>query len=566
MTSARNRRNGKFTAIGVAGLACAAAGLAVDVSSAQDGKAIIMKNDGAAPMIAMFDHVDFADLRTPDFVKRDLPTFDKKLVLSDEQLAAVERQLDAYLEAFKKLAEEHLPKKHEGPMAFRLGGGEAGEGGEPGIFLGLEEGELPEGLELGELEGEFPEGLGVDVNVQVGAQITEGEEQGGEGAGDDDGGPAVAIKIATPDGQELPEEVRKQLEEKAAKMAEEIKRKVEAQLAEGGEPGALPLLGGNLPSIEEMKARNEEMQAKAEAFREAKAQLRSEFVLEVQTSTLAPAQVERWPALERALLRSKSLPKGRLSGERTDLLKVLDELELNEAEADALGEQMEAYELAMDSALRHRNQFVGDAHSKVNKAMQANDPDKALSIIDRATDLRLAVRNLNLQFMETMGSMLPKERAEAFRASALRASYPRVYGRSFGQRVFAAAKKLEGLEQDALEQIVDLERAYGAELDVVNAQIKQAIDRHEPSESRRPIEHMKEMMERRGDDMPGMVFMERDERGPIDQAMQRRRDLDSRYLNLIKGMLSAEQAAQLPKAPARRTMEPVLIELPSQAQ
>src|SRR5262245_47119756 len=83
----------------------------------QDGaQTITMQSDHgpgggtAAPTIAFFGSMDFGDLRQPEFLLRDLPLFVEKLALSEEQKLAVQRTIEAYLQAFEKLAMEHLPK------------------------------------------------------------------------------------------------------------------------------------------------------------------------------------------------------------------------------------------------------------------------------------------------------------------------------------------------------------------------------------------------------------------------------------------------------------------------
>src|SRR4029077_46795 len=131
-----------------------------------------------------------------------------------------------------------------------------------------------------------------------------------------------------------------------------------------------------------------------EAFGKAKAQLRQKFVADAQTQ-LAQPQVEKWPALERALLREKSLPQGRLSGERTDLFKVVKAAAIDDASRTAIAPQLDQYDLALDSALRQRNDFLDGADEKIDKAMQEQNFDRALSLTDRAAAMHVAVRSVN---------------------------------------------------------------------------------------------------------------------------------------------------------------------------
>ena len=54
------------------------------------------------------------------------------------------------------------------------------------------------------------------------------------------------------------------------------------------------------------------------------------------------------------------------------------------------------------------------------------------------------------------------------------ASYPRVYRTTPGTRIFEAARQLEGLDEDTLMTILELEGPYRSQLEAVNAEIPTA--------------------------------------------------------------------------------------------
>lgn len=535
---------------------------------------IVSRNDdgtGGAPQIMHFSMPDIFALRQPDFIKRDLAIFKDKLVLSDAQAASLERQIEAYLARFAALKKEKLAGDGDGPMVFAFGGGIGEDGEEAPMGMMIAAGnpdEMPEIdlSELEEMEGDLPDGMNVDVGVRMTAAVPgPGGEGGGAAAvpagGHEDGGPEVSVQFTSPNGEDLPEEVRQQLEKRAADIAEKIKAEVAKQQAEnpqGGHEGGEDLVAAALPgmgNIEDLQKRQEEMAQRAEEFGKAKVELRQKFVTEAQTP-LAPTQVEHWPALERALLREKSLPKGRLPGESTDLFKVARAVSLDESQNGSIAVQLDQYDLALDNALRQRNDFVEDASQKVDKAMQEQHFDRALSIIDKATAMRMAVRGVNLQFSETIATLLPADKAEAFRAAYLKTSYPMVYRQTFGSRTFAAAAKIEGLSDQTRTSIADLQKAYQAELTNVNEQIRKAIDQNDPKETRRPIEHMKQIA---AGTPPEEAFDLLDDPQAVRKAFARRQELDKRYAKSVADLLTPEQAAQLPKPPTVRAGEPIII-------
>jgi hypothetical protein len=550
------------------GLAVVPAVTAAMLAHGQSAQMIRMEDDGAggAPQIMHISMPDFGELRQPEFTQRDVPAFTEKLVLSEAQTNVIEALIAAYLDAFKNLVSEALPKPPDGPMAIKLGmdgeDGELGGDGEQGAFV-LDMGEAMPAIgevmlddpEMAELQGRMPRSMAVGVELRMTAPGPDGEPS----PVPDDGNvqPGVSISFESPDGEVIPEEVRTKLEEAAARIAEKMKAQVEQRLAAAGgaDPNeALPF--GGATSIEELQQRQEEMASQIEEFRKQRATLRQKFVADAQAN-LIPEQIERWPALERTLLRNKSIPKGRLAGERVDLMKVLAGVEMSESEKSALASPVEAYEVAMDGALKRRDQFLATAHRNIDRAMQDNDPDKALSIIDKATDLRLAVRSINRQFAQALAAQMPEPIASAFNDRLLKSTYPMVYQTTRGQKTFEAALRIEDVSGETRSSIESLQQFYARELADVNAQIRQAVDKHEPLEPRLAMEHTRDVMS----GAPPSAFIGGED-NPVREAFARRRALDDRYCKLVADFLTPEQAATLPKAPQKNASGPVIITLP----
>jgi hypothetical protein len=515
---------------------------------------MVVNDDGSGPMIRHFSMPDLMDLRTPDFIQRDLPIFQEKLVLSEAQAAAIERQITVYLEAFEQLKKSLLNVPGAEPMIIsgtKMAGedGQPGEGQEGAFVFAPAGGELPM-ISLDEL-AEMGEG---EMSLDIGVRMMAEDDEGGAWATDDTG-PSVSVEFQN--SEDLPEEVRKQLEEHAKAMAERITAQLEqqrAKAADGGE-AASPLLPpmGDISKIEERQAKIAEA---AKEFRKAKTQLRHEFVTEAQT-TLTPTQVERWPALERALLREKSLPKGRLSGERTDLYKIVKPMTLDQAQLAAIAPHLDAYDLELDGALRQRDTVLEDVGPKIDKAMSEQDFDRALAAIDRATAARVAVRSINERYIDAISGLLAADVASAFRNATSKAAYPRIYRATFADKTFAAAYKIEGLDEQTAARVREFEQAYRVEREEYDARIRRAIDKHQPLEPRRPIEHMKSMQAGERSEGMGKMLGADD---PIREAYDKRRELDERYAKQIASVLTPEQVAQLPKPPAvRKPGEPIII-------
>ncbi|MEE9531206.1 MAG: hypothetical protein V3W52_09455, partial [Syntrophobacteria bacterium] len=129
-------------------------------------------------------------------------------------------------------------------------------------------------------------------------------------------------------------------------MAERIRERLEQAEAEGGPPTQALDAGG---AAEQRRQYFDELRESTKKFQRARDALRQDFVNEVR-SQLSAEQLELWPGLERALTRIKTLPEGRLDGERTSLLRIVAGLGLDQEQQQAVAEALTAYELQLHEA------------------------------------------------------------------------------------------------------------------------------------------------------------------------------------------------------------------------
>ena len=523
-------------------------------------------DDGSGPQMLHVSMPDFHRLHTPDFLRTDLPIFAETLRLDEFQRLLVGVLLDTYLSEFKRLAVESLPAMPAGAVgAFHRSHEDAHDETGPGLTAG--EGGL-DGI-IREAFGNADEISSLDIDIEGPAMIAVMiEASAGEGSDDvaagdqvfevvtDDesagGGGAEAsvfISVAGAGDIELPEELRKKLEEKAQELVEKIHERMRDNEAEGLDGLAGEISPAN--RIEERRQHFREISEKAKAFVRTKARLREEFVTQV-LAQLSGEQLERWPSLDRTLTRHKKLPQGRLDGERIDLLKVVEKLGLDEIEREAITQQLYDYEVSLHDALVARDAFLIDAGEAVDKALASGNADKALSVVDRSTAFRVAVRTVNEQFTDTIAARLSDPNDARLPQMVRRASYPRVYRRTRAQKAFDAALALGGLDEDTRTGIDDLQEAYDEGLEVINERLRQTIHKNQPLEPRRPIEHTKEIMSGEA-----AVFNPGDD--PIRSAFRKRSEFDERFMKQLYAMFTLEQVATLPKLPSQTRREPIIV-------
>ena len=282
--------------------------------------------------------------------------------------------------------------------------------------------------------------------------------------------------------------------------------------------------------------------------------LYNQFVSDVKVQ-LTDDQLVMWPAFDRFLVREKTLPKGRLSGEDVNLFMVLDDVGLSDEAFDSISGSLDDYELRLHGALKARNDFLLNSAAQMYKAMKDGDASDARRILERQVNFREAVRNVNDEFRATFTSAIESdEERMALEAAILEESYSRIYRTTTAQRAFDAAINLETLSEDQMISIAELERAYLSELGPRNSELVRLLRQTEGIEQVERGERMVAMMS--GDMSRGMPWMgggggeDSKEEQRYDEAMERRGELDENYIERLNAMLTPEQQEAMPR---RRT-------------
>lgn len=284
----------------------------------------------------------------------------------------------------------------------------------------------------------------------------------------------------------------------------------------------------------------ERMMGPLAAWEREKAVLRDQFLANVQTQ-LGPGQIDRWPALERALRREKDLPQSELSGEGVDLVAVVGRLDLPGTVRNDIEPTLVEYEAQLDAALVTRTQRIESLQPAVREAMQAMDFERGLQVMQQIMAARIEVRNAQDRGIEAIAEAMPQEQADLFRREAWEIAYPKVYGPNPTIAFIAAAKAIAGLTPEQAEGIASIERDYLAQLDVRDARLRELYRIEEPKEPQRRFERI--IRRQRGEtpsrELAGEPQSIRDVRGE-------REELGRRTREAILALLTPDQTANLP--------------------
>ena len=133
------------------------------------------------------------------------------------------------------------------------------------------------------------------------------------------------------------------------------------------------------------------------------------------------------------------------------------------------------------------------------------------------------MRGVNERYIDSIAALLPSDAASEFKTTSLRKAFPRAYGTTRAQQIFNKILALDSLTPERRAEIERLHASYLAELEIANHHVQAAILKHQPAESRRMIEHTRDMT--RGKDDPHDPFGD----DPVRAAARKLKDAIPNY-------------------------------------
>jgi hypothetical protein len=266
--------------------------------------------------------------------------------------------------------------------------------------------------------------------------------------------------------------------------------------------------------------------------------LAEQFVEDLR-GLLNEEQMQAWPPFERKLFRLKYLRNGQLPSENLDLTIHVINLKLDAGRMEELAPLMLEYEQVLHEALRRRESYLQASQAELIEAIQGNNPTLGIEVAERQVALRKEVRDVNERYTLTIASALPEDTSGTFLDKVREATYPRVYRLVPAQRAFKAAKELDELAAETLEAIVALEVDFLTELQGYNEHLVQIIRDYEPLK-------IKNKVEQAAGRLSGQIPQSLQD--PTREEFAKRREISTRYMDLLKALLTPEQFASLPGA------------------
>lgn len=278
-----------------------------------------------------------------------------------------------------------------------------------------------------------------------------------------------------------------------------------------------------------------DMGAQMETFRKARVAMETGFFNDMK-AVLTPAQVEKFPRIERQRRREQTIGFGLMSGERADLVRIVGELELPADQSAPLDPVLQQYEVDLDRELQNRNKLFEESQSRVREMFEQGATDEMQRALEQGREASTRVREVNRRYARQIESLLPDEPRERFAERVRRESFPMIYRPSFATRVVDAAAAMEDLDDSQKSAIASIRDAYVRESTTLNRQLEQATVKQEETLT------VQDLMSR------GFRGMGSEE---TEALRDKRRELDNSTMDKVRAILTPEQAEKLPRRDER---------------
>jgi len=258
-------------------------------------------------------------------------------------------------------------------------------------------------------------------------------------------------------------------------------------------------------------------------------------VLADVSGLLSPEQSGSWPRVERMRRREGTMQQSFVAGERVDLVRLVEGLELSKEQMSDVQPTIEAYELELDRDLAERNKAREEAMGQAAELMRNGEMDRLQEMFSANREKSVKVRDVNRKFARQLQNLVPVEKQGKFDGEFKKQSFPMVYREYYPVRALDAAVAMPELEATQRDAIGAVRETYRRDEAALNGRHEKAWEENEASMS------------------VGRMFMGgMGQSDALREIREARQSLETETLNKVKAILSPEQFAKLPE---RRSME-----------
>jgi len=265
-------------------------------------------------------------------------------------------------------------------------------------------------------------------------------------------------------------------------------------------------------------------------------------------SILTAEQSQMWPTFERSRRREAAatgFTPFQVSGERADVIKILDRIDISAETKTQLEPVLTAYEEELDVALVKRNDLQEKSEGQGRNlfrgfgggGMDEESMTKIEKLVEENRESMMRVRDVHKRYASQVEGLLPTEQAEKFKYEFKRASYPQIYRERYTTRMIDSVEKFEDLSAEQKSSLIAIKETYANESAALAKRGEAAQDEQEKNFSFRKM-------------MEGGMFGGGQGNDTMRELGEQRRALEDSTYNKVKSTLTPEQVSKLPERPA----------------
>lgn len=247
-------------------------------------------------------------------------------------------------------------------------------------------------------------------------------------------------------------------------------------------------------------------------------------------SVLTPAQVEKWPEVERANRRETVMRRGFISGERVNLFDVVEQVKLNPEAMKEVAPILHDYDEQLDRALIAREAITEEGFTKFQQLRASGDVKGMQEFMDKGREAANRVKELNKKFARSIVDILPEEQKASFNEEVRQRTYPDIYRESQADRAINAAAGFSDITAEQKEKLQSLKDNYARAMTPLQQKMVETTE-----ETEQKITAADMMARFRGG-----------QEGPMGDLRRERRELVTKTQEELKKILTPEQAERLP--------------------
>lgn len=269
--------------------------------------------------------------------------------------------------------------------------------------------------------------------------------------------------------------------------------------------------------------------------------------------TLDESQIGLWPIVEREIRRKNEMPRGRMVGERVDMIRFVHEHIPDWQANEQLSAELRQYAERIDPPLRRRAELLDTELAQQWMMKRMEQTEECIDLYHQILTQRQRIRDLNLATLARIKAALPQDTARQLEERFIQQEVERA--RDWGtvhERILAAGN-LPTLTPEQREQIEPIIQSY---LEGRPAILRRVFDEIQAVQNTHLPNKLTQALEGKGaqttigegaDAITVFALWEVERIESLDDAYKTRADHEYGTWKSIRGLLTPEQRLSLPR-------------------